>query len=70
MHQIPMLTTVAQNQTTCLSEFSDPPRRLVRATIVHVGISRSFFLQCMYIVQCLKKCAATEIFADFGHLEI
>ncbi len=46
MRQTPMLTTVAQNQTTWEKEFSDPPRRLVRATVVHIEISRSFFLQC------------------------
>jgi hypothetical protein len=24
-----------------------PPRRLVRATVIHIGILRSFFLQCI-----------------------
>ncbi len=46
MRQIPMLTTVAKNQGLVSRNF--PPRRLVRATDVHIGISRSFFYSVQY----------------------
>jgi hypothetical protein len=56
MRQIPMLTTVGQNQRTFGVGIFRPLHRLVRATVVHMGISRSFFLQCNRVCRKLGRC--------------
>ncbi len=54
MRQIQMLTTVEQTQKTWEQEFSDPPRCLVLATFVYIGISHSFFYS-------VGNCGLTEL---------
>jgi hypothetical protein len=41
-------------------EIFRPPRRLVRATVVHIGISRSFFT--VYVVTALSLAIQAHVF--------